>query len=141
MSSATRAVARPRELHRFVLRRTPGQEESLPLPMVHLGVREPLVESLEPRLLLSRASTFVVQNLPVVAKPYGILATDFNGDGRLDLVVVGYQSECVEVLYGQGNGTFGGQQDYAMPTGSGPYQIASGDFNGDTRLDLAIVGA
>jgi len=76
--------------------------------------------------------------------PYSIAVGDFNGDGRLDLVVAnnginpagGWLAGTVSVLLGNGDGTFQKHIDYA--TGTGPTFVAVGDFNGDHVLDLAV---
>ena len=76
--------------------------------------------------------------------PVGAAAADFNGDGRMDLVVAnrcGADSSCmspgtVSVLVGKGDGTF--QRRLDSPTGTGPRAVATGDFNGDGKLDLAV---
>src|SRR6185312_8982990 len=71
---------------------------------------------------------------PAAGTP-GLLAADFDGDGRLDLAAVNpgdYRS--LLVLPGQGDGTFRPAQTLAV--GSGPTPVA-GDFNGDGRADLA----
>jgi len=59
---------------------------------------------------------------------------DFNGDGKLDLVVASWSSSSsyVSVLLGNGDGTFQTAVRYAgLSLGS----LASGDFNGDGKLD------
>jgi len=61
---------------------------------------------------------------------------DFNGDGKLDLVVVNNASDTVSVLFGNGDGTFQNHVDY--PTGSSPSSVVVGDFNGDGKPDLAV---
>jgi dienelactone hydrolase len=50
--------------------------------------------------------------------------------------VVDYDNGAVDVLLGKGDGTF--QSEVAYPTGSAPFAVAVGDFNGDGRLDLAV---
>ena len=68
--------------------------------------------------------------------PFGIVAGDFNGDGRTDLAVANFASGDVSVLLGNGDGTFQNQVRY--PVGSGRIAIVAGDFNGDGRTDLAV---
>jgi hypothetical protein len=71
-----------------------------------------------------------------------ILAGDFNGDGKLDLVISGWQTNNapsnggVWLMTGNGNGTFNAAT-LLESTSEGSPAIASGDFNGDGKLDLA----
>src|SRR4029077_1762672 len=63
---------------------------------------------------------------------------DFNGDGKLDLVVVNNLSASVSVLLGKGDGTFQAAVNYGV--GLGIISVAVGDFNGDGKLDLVVGG-
>jgi uncharacterized protein (TIGR03437 family) len=68
---------------------------------------------------------------------------DFNGDGKLDLVIPGlgesgYGTAAVAwyLLLGNGDGTF--QTPSSLPfTGIMPLSVVAGDFNGDGKADLA----
>lgn len=64
---------------------------------------------------------------------------DFNGDGKTDLAMCGYNS-AIWVSLGNGDDTFGPQSMYNIPrtdTNDDCESIVAGDFNGDGSLDLA----
>jgi len=76
-----------------------------------------------------------------------IVATDLNGDGRLDLVVMHtiacFTAPCraansITVLLGNGNGTF--QTPSEVEVGTGPMAMVVLDLNGDGFKDVAIGG-
>jgi hypothetical protein len=74
--------------------------------------------------------------------PTAVTIGDFNGDGLADLAAVnagGAGSNNVNVLFGNGDGTF--KSAVAYPVGSGPSAVATGDFNNDGNLDLAVTDA
>jgi len=75
----------------------------------------------------------------VGSEPVGLVAGDFNRDGRTDLATANYGENDVSVLLGNGDGTFQTQVTYAV--GSGPAALVSGDFTGDGRTDLAIANS
>jgi hypothetical protein len=63
-----------------------------------------------------------------------LAAADVNGDGKFDLVASNYDT--IEVLTGNGNGTFS-----LIPgtiTVTGPFTLA--DFNGDGKVDILAAG-
>jgi len=66
--------------------------------------------------------------------PTGVVAGDFNDDGKIDLAISNKYDGTVSILYGNGDGTF--QQQALIAVGSGPAAIAAGDFNGDGKTDL-----
>jgi probable HAF family extracellular repeat protein len=71
--------------------------------------------------------------------PWTMAVGDFNGDGKLDLVIGNAQDPgmAVSVLLGNGDGTFQPAVNYS--SGGSPNSVAAGDFNGDGKADLAVV--
>ncbi len=59
---------------------------------------------------------------------------DFNGDGKMDLLVKDSYARSFEILLGNGDGTF---QPPVVTTVSCA-EMVTGDFNGDGKTDLAI---
>ncbi|NJK68223.1 MAG: DUF4347 domain-containing protein [Microcoleus sp. SU_5_3] len=70
--------------------------------------------------------------------PSAIVSSDFNGDGNLDIAVADSNSSNVSILLGTGTGSFGAASNLSVT--SGPiYDLDVADFNGDNRVDLAVV--
>lgn len=72
-----------------------------------------------------------------------VMTTDLNGDGKLDLILVGGGSEnqqniYVEVWLGNGTGNFTNSQTDVLGTGSIKGEPAIADFNEDGKLDVAV---
>lgn len=77
--------------------------------------------------------------IPVGNGPDAIVAADFNNDGRLDLAIANFGDGTITLLLGNGDGTFTQADGSPYAVGRGPYQIAAADFNGDGKIDLAVV--
>jgi hypothetical protein len=71
--------------------------------------------------------------------PAAIAAADFNGDGKLDLVVSNVMAGTFTIALGNGDGTFQTPTSYT-PQCSYPDAIAVADFNGDGKPDIAVAG-
>jgi hypothetical protein len=89
------------------------------------------------------------KGIALTLEPFSTINTgDFNGDGKLDLVVVNnkdsrsqrsglfYFGGSVSVMLGNGDGTL--QAPRITAVGSSPRTVAVGDFNGDGRPDIAV---
>lgn len=69
-------------------------------------------------------------------RPSALAAGDFNGDGKMDVVVASEGANEVVVFLGDGRG--GLRPAAAAPAGANPAEIFVGDFNRDGRPDVAI---
>lgn len=69
------------------------------------------------------------------AAEVGIVSSDIDGDGNLDLVASGYSGVCF--LKGNGDGTFKARQ---VVSTNFAYELATGDFNRDGKIDLVTGG-
>jgi FG-GAP-like repeat/FG-GAP repeat len=89
---------------------------------------------------------FKQMNIKLGEGPGGIVTADFNGDGQPDLAIsepCGAKSGCfsytsgkIAILLGRHGGTF-----FVAPSvkvGNLPEALATGDFNGDGKIDIAV---
>jgi hypothetical protein len=86
---------------------------------------------------ITRQTSFKAHNQAAGENIQRVLAAELNGDGKLDLVGVLNANNAIGVRLGNGDGTF--QREVQYSTASGPGYAAVGDFNGDGKLDLAVL--
>lgn len=79
-------------------------------------------------------------DLPVGANPSYIVAGDIDGDGKPDIVVANQTENSISILRDtatDGREKFAPRIDF--PTIGAPFGVALGDFDGDGKLDVAVV--
>ncbi len=74
---------------------------------------------------------------PAGNAPVAIAKADFDGDGKLDVVVANSTAGTISVLLGKGNGTF--NAPVPVTVGTNPVALLVADFNGDGKPDIAVV--
>ena len=80
-------------------------------------------------------------NFLVGYTPLALVVGDFNGDGAKDIAVANFfyddNGDNVSILLGNGAGRFTRAPE--LYAGTNPSSIVAADFNGDGRVDLAVV--
>jgi hypothetical protein len=70
--------------------------------------------------------------------PIYLQTADLRGNGTLDLIVAEFDSSSVGILFGNGDGTFGIEQELAyLP--QAPAALVVDDFNHDGKPDITVV--
>lgn len=68
------------------------------------------------------------------------VVTDVNRDGYTDLVFADHLLGYVQILWGEGRLKSAESSAYALPVGHHPASVVTGDFTGDGRLEVAVLG-
>ena len=72
------------------------------------------------------------------ANPTAVAVADFNADGRRDLAVTVTGTNAVDILLGNGDGSFQAPVEYSVGSDRNPNSLALGDFNGDGFPDIVV---
>lgn len=81
-------------------------------------------------------------NFGIGRDPREIVTEDFNGDDILDLAVANFSTVSgnnigdISILIGDGTGSFSSMSSFVA--GRQPVSLVTGDFNGDSHIDLAV---
>ena len=71
---------------------------------------------------------------PTSARTVGVLAADFNRDGKADIAALSSRGADVTVLLGNGDGTFRAPARHRV--GGDPWEVAAADLNRDGNVDI-----
>ena len=86
-------------------------------------------------VLTNNGGGFVLAStLTVGTGAYRVIATDVNGDGKVDLISANQMASTLSVLTNDGNGGFALASLPSVPMG--PVTIVAADINGDGKVDL-----
>ncbi|WP_457767674.1 NPCBM/NEW2 domain-containing protein [Cyanobium sp. ULC084] len=66
------------------------------------------------------------------------VAADVDLDGDLDIAVAGWGGSIIRVLLNSGSGVFSSSNSFVYNVGNAPHSLQFGDFNNDSRPDLAV---
>ena len=80
-----------------------------------------------------------VKTTPLLAnsEPFcSLVAADFDGDGKIDVVAMQNGESQIAILWGKGDGTF--ETPKYVDTGTDPRDVVAADMNGDGRTDIVV---
>lgn len=75
---------------------------------------------------------------PVLQRPSGVAAADFNGDGFIDLAITADTPDRIVTLLGSATGAFSAGPVTLLPSGSGAGSIVAARFDAGPTIDVAV---
>ena len=84
-------------------------------------------------------ATPTMHSTGIASSPFGMTVGDFDNDNKSDIAVANFATNNIFLLIGYTMMHSQSPSAYSTELGSLPYQIAIGDFDNDTKLDLAVV--
>ncbi len=84
---------------------------------------------------------YAIDDSPMFPRASPVVIADFNRDGKPDLAVIHSSTSSIDIMMGNGDGTFAAPIGYPVGTGItdpgvGVTLLTAGDFNGDGKPDL-----
>ena len=92
-----------------------------------------------PATVFSGSATFIPM-FPAGLLPASLVAGDFSGDGKMDIVTANSEDDTVSLLQGNGDGTFHQLLRSPFPDQTSLEEIVSADFNRDGVPDVLLRG-
>ncbi|CAF5068662.1 unnamed protein product, partial [Rotaria sp. Silwood1] len=72
------------------------------------------------------------------SRPQSLVISDFNNDDLMDIGVINSRAHNIGIFLGYADISFGNQMTYSTYPYLYPCSMAAGDFNNDTRVDIAF---
>ena len=72
------------------------------------------------------------------SQPSSVTVADFNNDSQVDIAIANHRAKTMDILIGNGNGTFAKQLNRGIQLRAAPFVLSHGDFNNDRRSEIVV---